>query len=175
MRQAEASLRRGDVNDAVALYEQAATEGAPATVYREMAVALESASRWREAARAWTRYSSAAEAGEEREDALTRSEELRRRLTALSVRVSPPMAARRARVWFDHEPPRFYQAGGVQSVLEGGVHRVRVEAPGYTPFETMVTTGYGEPRDVQVVMVAGASPGPSPGMMVPILPRAPAQ
>jgi hypothetical protein len=172
MRQAQAAIRRGDLTDAIALYEQAATEGAPAAVYRELAFVLESASRTREAARQWTRYASAASTPDERQEAFDRAESLRRRMSAIRVRVSPPMAARRARVWFDHEAPRFYQAGGLEMVLEGGTHRVRVESPGYQVFEAMVTTGYGETLDVPVVVaplpVGAADAGAT-------LPRAPAQ
>lgn len=171
MRQAQAALRRGDLDDAIALYEQAVGEGAPPAVFREMALALESASRFREAARQWTRYASSAQTPEERQDAFDRADGLQRRMSAVRVRVSPPMAARRARVWFDHETPRFYQAGGTESVLEGGTHRVRVESPGYQAFEAMVTTGYGEVREVAVVLTA-LPPGTDAGVM---LPRAPTQ
>ena len=151
------ALQRGQVDEAIRLYRDAASQGAPGGVYRSLALALEHGSRWREASEAWVHYSALADRPVDRDDAMARAESLRRMLTAMRVRVVPGIAARTARVWFDRDPPRWYQAGGVEQVSDGGSHRIRVESPGYGVWEQMVVTGFGEARDVVVTL----SPVPS--------------
>lgn len=153
MRQAAVARQRGDLDEAVRLLREAVALGAPPLALRDLAQTLESQQRWREAAGAWTRYGALGPSEPERRAALERREGLRRMLTALRVRVTPPFAARASRVWFDHEPPRWYAAGGVEQVAEGGTHRVRVEAQGFEPWEMMVPTGFGDPVQVTAVMV----------------------
>lgn len=150
-RQGAAARARGDIEEALRLYREAVTLGAPPSTLRELAQCLEATQRWREAAGAWNRYAALALVEADRRNAAARAESLRTMLTALRVRVEPPAAARIARVWFDHEAPRAYLAGGVERVAEGGRHRLRVEAEGYAPWEMMVPTSYGEA--VQVVAV----------------------
>lgn len=161
MRQAQAAVLRNDLDEAVRLYREAAEAGAPPAVFRELARVLEQQSRWREAAGAWTRYASLAPRPDDRAAAVARREALRTMLTALRVRVTPPEAARQARVWIDREPPRWYPAGGVEAVSEGGRHRVRVEARGYVPWERMVPTSFGEPVEVVAVMVPAPTTTPT--------------
>lgn len=152
MRQAEQARARGDLDEAVRLWREAVEMGAPAAALRGLAMALEQQSRFREAAGAWTRYSALASTERDRAEALQRRESLRTMLTALRVRVTPPPAARVARVWIDRDPPRAYQAGGVEAVASGGRHRVRVESPGCVAWETFVNTGFGEAVEVVAVM-----------------------
>lgn len=156
MRQASAARARGDLEEAARLLREALTMDAPPEALRELALVYETQHRWREAAGLWTRFSTLALRNEDRSMAIARREALRRMLTALHVRVTPPIAARAARVWFDHEPPRWYQAGGIDFVAEGGSHRVRVEVEGYQPWEMMVPTGFGEAVSVVAVMVRRA-------------------
>lgn len=151
-RQASTARARGDLDEAVRLYREALELGAPPHVLRELALTLESQQRRREAAGAWNRYAALASVDADRRAAAERAEGLRRTLTALRVRVEPAALARTARVWFDHDPPRWYAAGGVEQVAEGGRHRVRVEAEGCDAWEMMVTTGYGDPVQVVAVM-----------------------
>ncbi len=159
--QARAALRRSDVDEAVRLFREAVRLGASPLVLRELAPLLEQQGALRAAAEAWQRYSTLAPDPAARENARVRGEQLRARPSLLRVRVLPHLAAREARVWFDHEPPRFVPTGGAESTVEGGPHRVRVESPGYAPFETMVTTAFGEPLDVRAVLqpALGSSPG----------------
>lgn len=152
MRQAAAARARGDLDEAARLLREAVEGGAPPEALRDLAVVFEAQRRWREAAGLWTRYSTLAQRDAERTAAIERREGLRRMLTTLRVRVTPPIAARAARVWFDHEPPRWYQTGGMEFVAEGGRHRVRVEVEGYEPWEMMVPTGFGEAVSVVAVM-----------------------
>lgn len=153
MRQAASARGRGDLVEAARLLREAIEMGAPPEALRDLATVFETQHRWREAAGLWTRYSTLAERDAERTAAIERREGLRRMLTAVRVRVTPPIAARAARVWFDHEPPRWYQTGGMEFVAEGGRHRVRVEVEGYEPWEMMVPTGFGEAVSLVAVMV----------------------
>jgi hypothetical protein len=152
LRQAQAARRIDNLDEAIRLLREAITLGAPATALRELAQCLESQRRWREAAGAWTQYAGLAHTPTERDAAIERREALRRMLTNLRVRVSPPIAARIARVWFDRDAPRWYVAGGIENVAEGGRRRVRVEAQGYEPWEMMVNAAFGEGVQVVVVM-----------------------
>ena len=152
MRQARDARQRGDLEEAVRLLREAVEMGAPPSSLRELAEVLEQQQRYRLAAGAWTRYSALAERPEEQRRAIERRESLRRTPTVLRVRVTPPEAARIARVWFDRDAPRWYAAGGLESLAEGGVHRVRVEANGYQPWEMMVPTSFGDPVEVVAVM-----------------------
>ena len=163
MRQGEAAMQRGAVDDAVRLLGQAADEGAPPTVFRALAMALEAQSRWRDAAGAWTRYAALADRPEDRAEAIARREALRQRLTAVRVRVFPAAAARVARVWFDRDAPRWYQAGGLEAVSNGGEHRVRVEAAGYVVWERRMTTAFGDPVEIVVSLTPATTDGGSPG------------
>ncbi len=151
-RQAEVARARGQLDEAVRLYREALELGAMPHVLRELARTLESLHRWREAAGAWNRYAALATVPSDRADAAVRAESLRRMLTMLRVRVVPAAAARVARVWFDREAPRWYAAGGLEHVSEGGRHRVRVEAQGWTTWEMMVPTGFGDPVEVVAVL-----------------------
>lgn len=157
MRQASAARARGDLDEPARLLREALAMGAPPEALRDLAQIYETQHRWREAAGLWTRYGTLALRDDDRSMAIARREALRRMLTALRVRVTPPIAARAARVWFDHETPRWYQAGGIEFVAEGGTHRVRVEVEGYEPWEMMVPTGFGETVSVVAVMVRRAA------------------
>ena len=159
MRQALAARSRGDLDECARLPRESIDLGGPPAALRELALVLETRQRWREAAGLWTRYSTVATADADRAAALERREALYRLLTRIEVRVVPALAARVARVWFDHEAPRWYQAGGVERVIEGGRHRVRVEAAGFTPWEMIVPTGFGEPVRVVAVMVPTGDAG----------------
>ena len=152
MRQASVARGRNDLVESARLYREALELGAPPQCLRDLATVLEAQNRWREAAGLWTRYSALASTEAERRAALERRESLRGMLTALRVRVVPPMAARVARVWFDRDTPRWYQTGGLEQVADGGRHRVRVEAEGYEPWEMMVPTAFGEAVQVVAVM-----------------------
>jgi hypothetical protein len=158
-RQAATARAQGDVDEAIRLYEEAVAGGAPPAVLRQLAECLETRQRWRDAAAAWNRYAALATAPADRRDAGARAEMLRTMLTTLRVRVEPAVAARAARVWIDREPPRWYAAGGVERVAEGGRHRVRVEAAGYRVWEMMVPTAYGEAVTVVAVLVAADDAG----------------
>jgi hypothetical protein len=147
--QARDALRHGDAREALRLFRDSLTaDPTNPHVMREYAELLERSGGTRDAAEAWTRYSAIAPTREDRQAAIERSETLRRLPSVLRVRVLPALAAREARVWFDHDTPRVVPVGGAEASVDGGSHRVRVEAPGYVPFETMVTTGYGEPLEV---------------------------
>jgi hypothetical protein len=164
--QARAALRRGDLEEAVRLFrESLALDNSP-RVIRELAELLERRGEMRAAAEQWSRYAAVAPDVAAREDAIRRSDSLRRLPSLLRVRVSPVIAGREARVWFDHDTPRAIPAGGAVSTVEGGSHRVRVEAPGYRPFETMVTTGYGEPAEV-VARMSPVAPDSAPSSPAP--------
>lgn len=158
-RQAATARAQGDVDEAIRLYEEAVAGGAPPAVLRQLAECLETRQRWRDAAAAWNRYAALATSPADRRDAGARAEMLRTMLTTLRVRVEPAVAARAARVWIDREPPRWYAAGGVERVAEGGRHRVRVEAAGYRVWEMMVPTAYGEAVTVVAVLVAADDAG----------------
>lgn len=146
--QARAAARRGDIPEAIRLYRTSIELNPTPRVLRELAELLERQGALRAAADAWTRYAALAPQASERDMAIVRREALRRTPSLLRVRVSPSLAARQARVWFDRDPPRPVPVGGAESFVEGGTHRVRVESPGFVPFETMVTTAYGEPMEV---------------------------
>ncbi len=146
--QARAALRRAEIDEAARLFRESLALAVTPRVVREYAELLERRGEMRAAAEQWSRYAPLAPDAPTREDAIRRSESLRRLPSLLRVRVSPVVAGREARVWFDHDTPRAVPAGGAESTVEGGPHRVRVEAPGYAPFETMVTTSYGEPTEV---------------------------
>jgi tetratricopeptide (TPR) repeat protein len=146
--QARAAARRGDVSEAVRLFRESVELNPSPRVLRELAETLERQGDLRNAAAAWGRYAALAPQASERELAIVRRENLRRTASLLRVRVSPALAAREARVWFDRDPPRPVPAGGAESFVEGGTHRVRVESPGYLPFETMVATAFGEPVEI---------------------------
>jgi hypothetical protein len=154
VRQAQAAQRRGDWVEAARLLREAADLGAPPLVHRELARACEHMSQFREAAAAWTRFAALVEDPAERARALARRETLRRHTGSLYVHVSPPLATHGARVWIDRDVPRIYVAGGVAAIVEGGEHRVRVEAPGWLPWETRVNTAFGEPAEVRVTLRA---------------------
>lgn len=150
--QARAALRRGETDEGVRLLQESVDLGAPPPALRELATLLEAQGRWREAAGAWTRYGLLSGDPAARDAAFARREALRRMATSLRVRVFPQSQARAARVWIDHDPPRPSGAAGIEVVMEGGRHRVRVEAPGYAPWEMMVPTGFGQPVDVVAVL-----------------------
>lgn len=150
--QARAALRRGERTEAVRLLREAVDLGAPVTALRELAMLLEALGEWRDAAGMWTRYGIASSDPQARDAAFARREALRLMATAIRVRVSPVGVARTARVWIDHDPPRPMGVAGVEFVREGGRHRVRVEAPGFSPWEMMVPTGFGQPVDVVAVL-----------------------
>ncbi|MBL8602677.1 MAG: hypothetical protein JNK72_12210 [Myxococcales bacterium] len=152
MRQGDEALAENHVDEAIGLYRQAERLGCPPRVYRALAEAYEQARRFREAAGAWTRAAAFAVTPEAREEHLRRRERLRTMLTAVRVMVGPPLRARAARVTIDHEPPRAYVAGGVEAVLPGGAHRVRVEAPGCEIWETVVSNLFGEEVALRVVL-----------------------
>jgi hypothetical protein len=154
--QARASIRHGDLNEAARLFRESITLDENPRVIREFAELLERMGSRREAAENWTRVAALAPFPTERDAAIARRETLRRAPSMLRVRVLPALAARNARVWFDHDAPRFVPVGGAESVVEGGPHRVRVESPGYASFERMVTTAYGEPVDIVAELRAGS-------------------
>lgn len=158
-RQASMARQRGEVDEAIRLYQEAVSMGGPPSALRELAQCLETRQRWRESAGAWNRYAALARLDADRRDAAARAEMLRTMLTSLRVRVEPAAAARVSRVWIDRQPPRWYAAGGVEHVAEGGRHRVRVEARGYVTWEMMVPTSYGEAVTVVAVMVAEGDAG----------------
>jgi hypothetical protein len=152
--QASEAARRGEVDEAIRLYRLSIVLNATPRTWRELALVYEHQASMRLAADAWTHYAATAISPDERDQAITRRESLRRTSSLLRVRVSPVIAGREARVWFDRDRPRVMPVGGAESFVEGGSHRVRVEAPGYLPFETMVATAYGEPVEVIARMVA---------------------
>jgi hypothetical protein len=162
--QARAAALRSEFDEAIRLYrESIALEPMPPVV-RDLARLLEERGRYRASAEAWIQFATTALRQDDRDHAIERSEYLRRMGSILRVRVAPFAAARLARVWFDHDPPRVVPAGGAESMVEGGAHRVRVESPGFQPFERMVTTGYGEPLEVIAVLrPVGEAPPPAPG------------
>lgn len=155
VRQAQAALRRGERDEAARLLTEASNLGAPPLVHRELARTLEAMDRHRDAAAAWTRYAALVPDANERAAALQRRENLRRRTGPVFVRVGPLLGARRARVWVDRDLPRIYVAGGIEAIVEGGEHRVRVESPGFVPWEQRLTTAYGEPVEVRVTLRPG--------------------
>jgi hypothetical protein len=155
--QARFALRANDVDEAIRLFRQSLSLEPQPHVFRELATVLERQGRLREAAGAWTRYAALAPEVADQQQALEHRELLRHTPSLLTVRVTPVLAARSARVWFDRDAPRYVTAGGAQSLVEGGPHRVRVESPGYLPFEIMVPTAFGEP----VGVVAAMRPDPA--------------
>ncbi len=160
--QARAAIRRADLDDAVRLFRESLALDESPRVLRELAQLHERRGETRAAAEQWTRFAALAPGEQDRDDAIRRREALRRAPSLLRVRVSPVGAGREARVWFDHDAPRPMPVGGAESTVEGGSHRVRVEAPGYAPFETMVTTAFGEPAEVVARMTALAPDGAPP-------------
>lgn len=158
VRQAELAARRGDLAEARRLLELALQLGAPPTAERELARVLESQGALRAAGAAWSRYAALATDAPDRETAATQEERLRRTLGELLVEVTPAAAGRVARVWVDRDAPRPYPAGGLRAVVEGGAHRVRVEARGYATWEAMLTTGFGEPAVARAAMRVGREP-----------------
>lgn len=156
--QARAAIRHTDLQEAARLYRESLTLDENPRVLREFAELLERMGNAREAAQNWTRYAALSPVATERDEAIAHRESLRRMPSLLRVRVLPGLAARQARVWFDHDPPRYVPVGGAESLVEGGSHRVRVESPGYVPFETMVTTAFGEAMDLVAQMHATTPP-----------------
>lgn len=146
--QARAAIRRGDANEAIRLLRESIALHATPEALRDIAGIYERRGDRRLAAEALLRLAGLARSSTERADAAERAELLRRAPSLLRVWVLPTDASRRARVWFDRDPPRAVPVGGAETTVEGGQHRVRVESPGYQPFEVMVPTAYGEAREV---------------------------
>lgn len=158
--QARVALGQGRTSEALESYRQSVALEAVPRVLREYAALLENNGRLRDAAREWVRLSTTSPSVSERAEALARSEALRVRPSLLRVRVVPALAARTARVWFDHDPPRSVPTGGAESMVDGGTHRVRVECIGFVAYERMVTTAYGEPVEVVVRLVREGDEAP---------------
>jgi|LNFM01.1.fsa_nt_gb hypothetical protein len=150
--QARAAIRRGDEPEAVRLLRESIRLDATPEALRELAMILERRNERRAAAELWTRLSGLGRSQTDRAQAAERAELLRRTPSMLRVWVLPVDASRRARVWFDRDAPRNVPVGGAEALVEGGPHRVRVESPGYEPFEVMVPTAYGEAREVAARM-----------------------
>lgn len=146
--QARAAMRRGDESEAIRLLRESIALHATPEALREIAGIYERRGDRRLAVEALTRLAALGRSPTERADAAERAELLRRAPSLLRVWVLPMDASRRARVWFDRDVPRNVPVGGAEATVEGGPHRVRVESPGYQPFEVMVTTAYGEGREV---------------------------
>lgn len=146
--QARAAIRRGDENEAIRLLRESIALNATPEALREIATIYERRGDRRLAAEALLRLAGLARTPRDRADAAERAELLRRAPSLLRVWVLPTDASRRARVWFDRDPPRPVPVGGAEATVEGGSHRVRVESPGYQPFEVMVPTSFGEAREV---------------------------
>ncbi|MFO0562165.1 MAG: hypothetical protein U0269_29390 [Polyangiales bacterium] len=146
--QARAAIRRGDENEAIRLLRESIALNATPEALREIATIYERRGERRLAAEALLRLAGLARTPRDRADAAERAELLRRAPSLLRVWVLPTDASRRARVWFDRDPPRAVPVGGAEATVEGGSHRVRVESPGYQPFEVMVPTAFGETREV---------------------------
>ncbi len=158
--QARAAMRRGDESEAIRLLRESIALNATPEALREIAAIYERRGDRRLAVEALTRLAALGRSPTERADAAERAELLRRAPSLLRVWVLPMDASRRARVWFDRDVPRNVPVGGAEATVEGGPHRVRVESPGYQPFEVMVTTAYGEGREVVARMQrAGADAG----------------
>ena len=162
--QARAAARRSEMLEAIRLYRESIAMNPEPHVFHEFADVLERQGIAREAATMWSRFAAMAPSGEERTNAIARSESLRRLPSLLRVRVSPALAARLARVWFDHDVPRTVPVGGAESLVEGGVHRVRVESPGYVPFEASVSTAYGEQTELVARLVTMPANGDRAGL-----------
>lgn len=152
LRQAEMAERRGDLPEARRLLELAVSLGAHPTALRALARVQESQGDRRAAAGSLNRYAALATDAPDRDDAAARAEQLRRTLGELLVEVRPNRAGITARVWIDRDGPRPYPAGGLRSMVEGGEHRVRVEAQGWQTSEQRVSTAYGERLAVRVVL-----------------------
>jgi hypothetical protein len=152
LRQAEMAERRGDLPEARRLLELATSLGAHPAALRALARVQESQGDRRAAAESLNRYAALATEASDRDDAAARAEQLRRTLGELLVEVRPNRAGITARVWIDRDGPRPYPAGGLRSMVEGGEHRVRVEAHGWSAHEQRVSTGYGENLAVRVVL-----------------------
>jgi hypothetical protein len=146
--QARAAMRRGDEAEALRLLQESLRLHSTPEALREIALIYERRNERRLAADAWNRLAALGRTPTERAQAAERAALLRRAPSMLRVRVLPADAARRARVWFDRDVPRSVPVGGAETLVEGGLHRVRVESPGYEPFETMVTTLFGEALEV---------------------------
>jgi hypothetical protein len=155
--QARAAIRRGDEPEAVRLLRISLSLADSPDVRRELALLYERRSERRLAAEQWTLLSANALTAVQRTQAAERASLLRATPSLLRVWVVPRDAARMARVWFDRDVPRFVPVGGAETLVEGGPHRVRVESPGYVAYETMITTGYGEPVTLTVQMHTLAS------------------
>jgi hypothetical protein len=137
--------------------ESIAMNPAPDTL-RDLAMIYERRNERRLASELWNRLSVSARSPAERASAAERVELLRRTPSMLRVWVQPMDASRRARVWFDRDAPRVVPVGGAEAVVEGGTHRVRVESPGYLPFEVMVPTAFGEAREVVARLARAPDP-----------------
>lgn len=152
LRQADVAERRGDLPEARRLLELAVSLGAHPAALRALARVQESQGDRRGAAASLNRYAALATEAPDRDDAAARAEQLRRTLGELLVEVRPNRAGITARVWVDRDGPRPYPAGGLRSMVEGGEHRVRVEAQGWQTSEQRVSTAYGENLAVRVVL-----------------------
>lgn len=152
LRQAVIAERRGELAEARRLLVAAIELGAHADAHRALARVLESQGELRAAGEALNRYAALASNPADREEAAARREHLRRTLGEVLVEVRPNVAGRYARVWVDRDGPRPYPAGGFRVMVEGGEHRVRVEAVGWQSAEQRVTTAFGERLAVRVVM-----------------------
>jgi hypothetical protein len=156
--QARSAIRRGDEADAVRLLRESIALHATPEALRELSSIYERRGERRLAADSLLRLAGLARTPAERAAAAERAELLRRAPGLLRVWVLPTDASRRARVWFDRDVPRNVPVGGAEATVEGGPHRVRVESPGYSTFEVMVTTAFGEAREVVARMPrAGAT------------------
>lgn len=153
--QARRALFEGREDEAVRLFRESLRLDPPPRVAREFALFLESRQRLRDAADAWRRYATLTPDPRERDTAITRAESLRATPSRILVRVVPARAARDARIWFDHSPPRTVPTGGAEVFVEAGAHRVRVESPGFAPFERTFATSFGEPLAVDVRLLSG--------------------
>jgi hypothetical protein len=146
--QARAALRRGDESEAVRLYRESIALHPDPDALRALAMIYERRNERRLAGELWMRLSGLARTPSERAQSAERAELLRTGPALLRVWVQPAEASRRARVWFDRDVPRPVPVGGAEATVEGGPHRVRVEAPGFAVFEVMISTGWGESREV---------------------------
>ena len=164
--QARAALRRGDEPEALRLMLASLELVDSPEVRGELANLYERRGERRLASGQWMRLSVTARTLVQRNQAAERAELLRRAQSLLRVWVVPRDAARLARVWFDRDVPRVMPVGGAETMVEGGPHRVRVESPGYTPYEVMVSTGFAEPLSLTVRMLPIGSGYPDSGVSI---------